>query len=84
MFGPLGKNLSSILTENSHAYQMVNCHEKGEDGWQKVIYGPSLGHGKCFGTMIIAVKARVWDLLKLKGDSNTYKRHHYDRGEGLP
>lgn len=63
---------------------MVKCVEHGRDGFAPQPKSPSRGHGKCFGTMMRAVNARMLDVMGLKGDSNPYPFHDYSRGEGYP
>ena len=57
---------------------MVRAREDGPKGWQ---VGKADGHGKNFGTMILAVNRRARVLLGLKGDPNPYPCHEYALGD---
>ena len=41
-------------------------------------------HDKNFGTMMLAVNARAFDMLGLKGDPTRYPCHEYAKSENSP
>lgn len=63
----------------------MKCLEHGKEGYRRTEESsPSGGHGKCFGTMMNAIKARAFYVLGLKGDPKLYPYHDYNNGEGFP
>lgn len=65
---------SLLLNRDSHAHQMVRALDDGPKGWQ---VGKADGHGKNFGTMMLAVRRRARVLLGLEGDPKSYPCHDY-------
>ena len=72
------------LTIDRHAYLMVQSPENGREGWANSVAGPTKGHGKDFGTMLLAVNYRAMSVLGLEGDQAKYPCYDYSKGEGLP
>ena len=70
--------------DSSHAYQFVSCPQHGKDGWLAANTGKSGGHDKNFGTMMLAVNARAFDVIGLRGDPTRYPCHQYAKREDTP
>ena len=80
---PCQYEFSSILKNDSHAYQYVHCLADGRDGLKAAHSGPGGYHEENFGTMTRAVSDRLFDLLGLEGDPISYPCHNHSKGEGF-
>lgn len=81
---PLKVKGEMMLRDDRHAYQFVNCREDGKEGWVAANRGKSGGHDKNFGTMMLAVNTRAFDVLGLRGDLTRYPCHEYARRHDMP
>ena len=81
--GPARK-IVLTLTKDRHAYLMVQSPSNGREGWLSSITGPTNGHDKGFGTMMLAVNYRAMSVLGLEGDQDQFPYYDYGKGEGLP